>query len=202
VEAVSQHKSLEQAFAQLLQAIELCVATRLRVPALILLYSGIDIAGGLDSNKASVHECFTDWVDKYLLPGSSLKCNAHDLYGARCGLVHSYSSVSNLSKAGKVTTIAYAWKPDSAAQLDNLVAAGAELSRLGGSKPEYFIAVQGDDLIDSFRTGVMSFLQELALDPARASAAYAKAGDFLANLSTETAEHMLKWAETVLGLKF
>jgi hypothetical protein len=169
------------------------------VPALILLYSGIDIASFLDTDNPVVHERFATWVEKYLLAGSSLKCSANDLYGARCGLVHSYSPVSTLSKTGKAVPIGYAWKPSTAARLEKLIEAHAALSRKVGSKPEYVIAVQGEYLIESFRAGLGSFLRELELDPVRVSAACVKAGDFLAHLPTETAEDMLTKAEAVLG---
>ena len=101
-------ESLENVFEQMLSPIELCVAARLGTPSLILLYSAIDIAGWLNSEHRKVQDRFTEWVDKYLLPNSSLKCTALDLYGARCGLVHSYSSDSDLSRSGKVTPIGYA----------------------------------------------------------------------------------------------
>jgi hypothetical protein len=202
MQSVSENNSLKLAFSQLLTAIDLCIAARLRPPALILLYSGIDIAAALDSAKPSVRERFIDWVDKYLLPGSSLKCTADDLYGARCGLVHTYSPVSDLSKTGKVNTISYAWKPSTEAQLQKLVNAGAELSRRVNAPIETFIPVQGEGLIESFRSGIAVFLADLENDPARANVAHAKVGHFFSDLSAERAEDMLKTAEEVLGIKF
>ena len=58
MQSVSQNNSLKLAFSELLTAIDLCVAARLRVAALILLYSGIDIATALDSAKPTVRERF------------------------------------------------------------------------------------------------------------------------------------------------
>ena len=125
---------------------------------------------------------FTEWVDKYLLPNSSLKCTALDLYGARCGLVHSYSSDSDLSRSGKVTPIGYAWKPSTALELEDLIRANLDLSALGGSQGDYFIAVQVEDLIHSFRQGVQVFLADLESNRSKAAAAYAKVGAFLTHL--------------------
>lgn len=201
MEAESPHKSLEYAFSQHLKAIELCAGNRLRGPALILLYSGIDIASSLDSDQLSVQARFTQWVDKYLLPGSSLNCTALDVYGARCGLVHSYSPISALSTAGRAIQIFYAWKPTSVADLKKLIEVGAELSRHVGTQPEYVVGLQGDDLIDSFQTGVTRFLNELERDPDRATAAYARAGHFIGDLPHDTAADMLKRAEAILRRK-
>ncbi len=52
---------------------------------------------------------FKAWVEKYLLLKCKLTCDADDLYGARCGLVHSYSSESRTSREGRARTIYYAW---------------------------------------------------------------------------------------------
>ena len=199
METPTPHNFLVHSFSQLLEAIDLCIRYRLRGPALILLYSGIDIAGSLDSDEQSVQRRFTRWIDNYLLLDSALDCTAADLYGARCGLVHTYSPTSALSKAGKALEIGYAWKPDTAAELKKLVLRGAELKQHLGQEPMYFVAIQGDDLIESFRQGVVRFLNELERDPDRAAAAYAKSGHFISDLPSETAAEMLKKAEAVLG---
>ena len=192
-------ESLENVFGQLLAAIELCSAARLRVPALILLYSAIDIAGWLDSEKQSVQTRFTEWVDKYLLPGSSLKCTALDLYGARCGLVHSYSTVSELSRSGRVTEIGYAWKPKTALDLEQLVQANLDLHKLAGSKGDYIVAVQVENLIESFRSGIQVFLRELEGNTSRAEAAYAKTAGVLTDLSAERASDLFQKAQEILA---
>lgn len=182
----------------MLAAIELCSAARLGVPALILLYSAIDIASWLDSEKRSVQARFMEWVDKYLLPGSSLKCTALDLYGARCGLVHSYSADSNLIKSGKVTRIGYAWKPSTAVGLEQLIKANLDLSTLAGSEGDYFIAVQVEDLIESLRKGIQVFLGDLEGNSSRAEAAYAKTAGVLTDLSAERASDLLERAQQIL----
>jgi hypothetical protein len=53
-----QHESLERAFAQLFEAIDLCLERRLRSPALILLYSTIDIASSLSADKGKIQNPF------------------------------------------------------------------------------------------------------------------------------------------------
>jgi hypothetical protein len=192
-------ESLENVFGQLLAAIDICSAARLRTPALILLYSAIDIAGWLNSEQRNVQLRFTEWVDKYLLPNGSLKCTARDLYGARCGLVHSYSSDSDLSRSGKVTTLGYAWKPSTALELQELIQDNLDLCALRGSQGDYFIAVQVEDLIECFRRGIQVFLTDLEGDKSKAEAAYAKTAGVLTDLSAEKASNLLQKAQEILN---
>ncbi|WP_276975761.1 hypothetical protein [Flavobacterium filum] len=93
-----------------LKAITMCYPNKYINPALILIYSTIDTLSYLDRKKDSetVKSRFTRWVDEYLLPGSKLKCSSIDLYAARCSLVHSSTTISDLSKSGKAKQIFYA----------------------------------------------------------------------------------------------
>lgn len=99
-------------FEEMFKAISLALGSNLHTPALILAYSLIDIAGWLDSNHKSVRVRFTSWVDKYVLPEAGLTCSSMDLYGARCGFLHSYSATSDLSASQKASKIFYAWLPN------------------------------------------------------------------------------------------
>ena len=99
---------------------ELCIHAKLISPALVLVYSGIDAAGGLYASDpaAPVGARFIDWVTRYLLPATpKLEASAQDLYGARCGLLHNFSSESNLSRRGGARQVQYAWGNSSAATL-------------------------------------------------------------------------------------
>lgn len=52
---------------------------------------------------------FLDWCSTYLLPLShNPRLTAEDLYGARCGLLHTYSPQSSLSRAGRAKLVWYA----------------------------------------------------------------------------------------------
>jgi hypothetical protein len=196
-------ESLKNSFSQLFSAIELCTAGRLRGAALILLYAAIDIAAWIGSDRTTVKARFTEWVDKYLLPGTSLKCSALDLYGARCGLLHSHSADSDLSRAGIVTELGYAWKPSTAHELEQLVQASVDLHARAGSKGQgdYFIAVQAEDLIGAFQKGVEVFLNDLDEDASKMEAASVKTARVLSDLSTEKASDMLQKAQEILTVK-
>src|SRR5438128_496386 len=94
---------------QITAAAELCISARLNTPALILLYSAIDAASWLCAEypDGPVQKYFVAWVEKYLLATGRFKCSALDLWAARCGIVHTFSASSRLSREGKVHQIVY-----------------------------------------------------------------------------------------------
>jgi len=79
-------------------------------PALILLYSSLDIISSLNRPTHQLDtgkKVFMDWVDDYMLCGSTQKCCSADVYAARCGIVHTLSLDSLLSRVGKARRISY-----------------------------------------------------------------------------------------------
>jgi hypothetical protein len=100
------------------QVYDLCAAIqtslnqvpRLAIPALILLYAGIDgmawvsvTDGRLDVEGRD----FQTWAKIYLLPGSGLDCDEADLWAARCGLVHAQIMDSRSARQGHARHIWY-----------------------------------------------------------------------------------------------
>jgi len=103
-------RQLTRKLADLASAIYASVTAGLWEPTLILLYSGIDAMAWLDRplNQPDVHpDDFIEWIDKYLLPTSDLPCNSADLYGARCGLLHSHTGDSRKHRELKVKKLFY-----------------------------------------------------------------------------------------------
>ena len=191
--------SLKQAFNDLFSAIDLCMGKRLHIPTLILIYSSIDIASWLHSENQSVKVRFTEWVDKYLLTGSSMRCTALDLYGARCGILHTFSSESDLSNAGKARQIYYAWAPSKVSEVEKLLAHEIEIRARLGMKPDDIVAVQVEDLLGGLRRGVDAFLCEVEADSVRTEQVHAKAEKFFLDLSDQSIADMIQSAETVLS---
>ena len=172
------------------RGIDLCVGHNLNTSALILLYSGIDIAGWMAAKNlsTSVQESFTAWVDQYLCPEKVLGCTALDLYGARCGEVHTFSPESKLYAQGKVKKVVFAWLPDHAKTLREMI----EVAGL-----DRYAAVQGDDLLRVFHRGVKKFLGDLGSLPTEQLAAI---GDRLFTIMPSgKAEQLLEWAQDRLG---
>lgn len=123
----------------------------------LLLYAGIDIMASMDGPREQEdvrRQDFIAWVDRYLLPGSSLDCTALELYGARCGLLHSYSSQSALSRSGQVREILHARGPRQA----------IDLATMAGD-PSRYVVLFIQELRKAFRTGVEAFDRALATEP-------------------------------------
>ena len=77
-----------------LAAIDLCLSNHYRMPALVLIYSGIDIMALLARPEAKpnvTREDFIAWCERYLTAAGFQECSAIELYATRCGIVHTYS---------------------------------------------------------------------------------------------------------------
>src|SRR5258708_6288397 len=155
-------ESLEQKFAQLLRIVDMCVQVRATTPALVLIYYAIDVAGWIAGQR------FTAWVSKYRLPGSNLDCSPRELYGARNGIVHNFSSESDASREGKLRQIVYSWGK---ADIETLRAM-TKIMNLDLDVPNTtakgvkakFTSVILEDLIAAFRAGLMRFFKEAESD--------------------------------------
>ncbi|HUB63644.1 MAG TPA: hypothetical protein VL996_04235, partial [Methylocella sp.] len=96
----------------LLAAIQLCLTNHLQMPALTLIYCGIDFMATLGQqpdNKPNGKERFVHWADFNMDCQKRLGVSGIDLYAARCGIVHSYTMDSDLSQKGQACRIFYAW---------------------------------------------------------------------------------------------
>lgn len=162
---------VERVLGELVQAGNLSLNKWLMTPALVLLFSTIDVASGLDPElrlHCRVRDRFEAWVDKYLLPTSRLSCTATDLYGARCGLVHDYSSESNLSSNGRAKEIYYVLHDKEARQIERAIVA-ADLPNV--------VVISIEALTDAMALALEAFISDLKSDPARYEKATAWAGE-------------------------
>jgi hypothetical protein len=79
---------------------------------LILVYAGMDILGALDTEDGTATRgSFIRWADTYMAPSTKLGCSAVDLYSARCGVLHTLSPETGLTKGGKAREFAYVTYP-------------------------------------------------------------------------------------------
>lgn len=129
------------------------------MPALILLYSAIDIVSSLDRAGNKGRDRFIRWVDTYLLPGTSLKCTAFEIYAARCGVVHTMTSESDLSLSGKHRKIWYAWGNRTADELARMI------DQIGRAKEG--VAVHISELYEAFLNGAEKWAAEVKADSQR-----------------------------------
>jgi len=160
-----------------ISAIELCLKNHHRMPALILIYSGIDIFASLscerEKNKATRSD-FKKWCDKYLLPNYESECTASDIYAARCAVVHTYTSKSSLSESGEAKEIVYAWgnrKPEPLQQI------------IGLTDFPNILVLHIDSLFKAFRVGVADFLNEVVDQPELAALVHERSQKLFRNQS-------------------
>ena len=94
--------ALEENVEKHFLAIDLCLENSLLMPALVLIYNGIDTFAALnrEAKKDKVtRDDFINWCDRYIFPGNNLECSGQDLYAARCGILHTYIAVPDLNTA-------------------------------------------------------------------------------------------------------
>jgi len=175
--------AFEENLIGLLESVEDCLAKRRILPCLMLIYSGIDVIASLETGKAS-RSVFIRWVNKYLLKAASLSCTALDLYGARCGILHTFSAKSDMSAKGQAREIVYAWGNAKAA---DLAAASIALGRND-------CVLRLRDLINAFRVGLADYLEEVMKDDKRKQKLEAGAGLWFTHLDQETVRTFLKAA--------
>jgi hypothetical protein len=71
---------------------------------LLLIYAAIDAMAFLNMpvNQSDVtRKDFIDWAERYLKFHCKTQLTGSDLYGARCGILHTYSIQSKMSREGK-----------------------------------------------------------------------------------------------------
>lgn len=102
--------SLEENILSQFLAIDTCIEKGYLLPSLILIYSGIDALASLNRSKEKekvTRSDFKKWCADYLLPESGLNCSDTDLYAARCGILHTSTAESDLSKKDEAVELIY-----------------------------------------------------------------------------------------------
>ena len=107
-----------------------------------------------------------------------------DLYGARCGILHTFSAKSDMSAQGQAREIVYAWGNAKAADL-------AETSKVLGRND---CVLHLRELINAFRVGLADSLEEVMKDDKRKQKLEAGAGLWFTHLDQETVKTFLKAA--------
>ncbi len=160
-----------------LGAIDLCLQHHYRMPALILIYSGIDIFSSLARSQEKedvTKQDFTDWAKQYITEKENIGCDAIDLYAARCAVVHTYTSTSSLSRKKKAKEIIYAWGNRTPESLQNVV----DLAKI-----ENVVVIHIDLLASAFKKGVAQFFDDMNNDEALADRVSRRTGKWFKNQS-------------------
>ena len=103
-------KAFCTAVAQLTEAVHEAFKTPRKLPAFILLYTSLDIFASLTrptTQEDTDGNIFRAWVAMYMLPDSGLACVPMDIWGARCGLLHTFTTESRKSRQGVAKQLQY-----------------------------------------------------------------------------------------------
>ncbi len=179
---------LYQNLAKITLGIDACLEKKLELPALVLLYSGIDVAGWLSSPKPySEKSSFMSWVNSYMVPAKPLGCTAEDLYAGRCGILHTLTPYARPAKGVHPRLILYAWGTGSAERAQGLIVLRGETDR--------YVAVHVNDLHEAWRLGLLRFTEELDKNPTRKALVCAKAKKFFSTMGPEIIDAALSALE-------
>lgn len=170
---------------QLIESIEDCFEKRRLLPCLTLLYAGIDIFASLECQPhEGIQAAFVRWADRYLLKAHSLPCTALEIYAARCGIIHTFTADSDLSRKGQVRKIFYAW---GTARAEDLQETSNILNRSD------CVAVHIRDIIDAFRCGLADYLDEVAREPERQQIVERRAGLWFVQIDQDIVKKIVEF---------
>jgi hypothetical protein len=149
------------------RGIELCLNEALVVPALALLYSGIDVLGFLGSIEPNAtRKTFIRWADKYLVGFlNKIAIGGIDLYSARCGVLHTGQAPSNMVESGDAPELWYRFQGNVHINfITNTV------------QPAVLIDVE--ELVAAFDGGISQFFSDADANPSIGVVAEEKANRF------------------------
>lgn len=175
---------LDNNIENLLSAIHICLKKELILPALVLIYSGIDIMASLsrpESHNSVTREDFINWTDKYLLPESTLSCKAKDIYAARCGIIHSYTAEANLTRNGLAKMLFYSYGKADSKKLQK------RLEQLNITEA---IAIDVNSLFVSFCNAIERFGNSLLSDRDLEKLVYTRARKFFKFANSAALNHL------------
>ena len=152
-EAIRRFTILASAVDHSWRAMEKSLESEWVLPALTLTYCFIDSMAYLaaEETENKVRPRFERWVSDWILSRGKLDCEASDLYGARCAVVHAWSAESSVSKKGQAKHILYHYGNADSTQLHDLA-----LKHCG-----LYVVIHLDTLIAETKQAGVSFLGSL-----------------------------------------
>jgi len=153
LERIRRFTILASAFDHSWRAMEKSLESEWVLPALTLTYCFIDNMAYLaaDETEIRVRPRFERWVADWMLSRGRLGCEASDLYGARCAVVHTWSAESSVSEKGEAKHILYYYGN----------ADSAPLHDRARRHPGQYVVVHLDTLIAETKEAGASFIGSL-----------------------------------------
>jgi hypothetical protein len=145
-------------------------------PGLVLLYASIDIISSLSrpiNLEDTTRPVFKNWVTTYMLSDSGLKCSAADIYAARCGILHTLSLSSQLSRDGHAKQISYLNKQSGVDRLQKIC----------DSKGHNVVVVSIYNYTHAFYNGILRFTENLKTDAELRARVFHHVGSVAAQIS-------------------
>lgn len=147
---MSDYNNFYNTFFETFESIEFCLNKNYVIPALCLIYSGIDSIAWVAYGDINVKDRFVKFVQDHMYAEKPLAPKPIDLYAARCAILHTMTPDSRLSNNNQAVRICYAYGE---ADLKDLQDSIQKLN------PGAFSAVHINDLGKSFRLGVAHFIE-------------------------------------------
>jgi hypothetical protein len=132
--------------------------TRETTHGFVLLYATMDIVSSLSrpiSQEDTSGKIFQTWVGEYMLKGSKLHCTAQDIWGARCGILHTMSLNSRQARKYGARQIAFVTPSDGVDRMQ---------AKIDAKGTHNTIVVCLEDYIEAFFDAVSRFLQQVQSD--------------------------------------
>lgn len=151
-------KQIEQFVTNTVTAIGLLFKEQLFGQTTVLMYSAIDTMGLLDappSQDKATGATFKAWVTKYILTDPKLTFSDVDLWGARCAVLHTFTTASDLSNDGKAKEIIFF-----IGQHDDPMMKAFHAATLDVGKGTHIPALL-NDFVDAFLAGIEKFMADL-----------------------------------------
>ncbi len=101
---------IEKYLSNSLHGLNLLYGAKLYGQMLVLLYSCIDAMGLLDAPPSQIRatgDSFKNWVKKYMLGDPRINFNELDFWAARCAVLHTFTSQSDLSNNNNAKELQY-----------------------------------------------------------------------------------------------
>lgn len=150
---------IAQKYQETCRAIFLCNENKCNESVLVLLYSAIDALSWLysernDINKRSVKQDYKRWVNKFFLPNlDGYDCTAHEIYLARCSILHTNSAGAKNQNDNRIFVYVYGDK-DNEMQVRNMI---DEYEKILGKKLLFVVHV--GDFVKALEKGINDFFE-------------------------------------------
>jgi hypothetical protein len=185
-----ENENIREKLLEVIKAVKLCIEERMITPSLILLYAGIEAVAWLDCGDSLRSKIrFTHWVKNYVLPLEDSDVTADELYGARCGLIHTLSAESEMSRKKKARQVVYAWGSSDVSTLKKMI----DIGNMTG-----YVAVKVETLVNNSKIGIERFLGECTKEPEKAKAIQERAKKLFRHMSKSEAQKLIEWGDSML----